>query len=50
MDEILKPAKRRVIPNWRYYADTLQLGEQATYLLNKNKIDIYPIDDYVRVH
>lgn len=47
MDEISKPARRRVIPNWRYYTDTLQLGEQETYLLNQNKIDIYPIDDYI---
>lgn len=46
MDTELQLQKRRVIPNWRYFYSTLQLGE-----LNSNSSrlaeNIYPIDDYI---
>lgn len=47
MDLISKPKARRVIPNWRYYHNTLQLGELDSMAAKVAKVDFYPIDEYI---
>lgn len=47
MDFISKPQARRVIPNWRYYNNTLQLGELNSLSPDIKDVDFYPIDEYI---
>ena len=47
MDFISKPKARRVIPNWRYYNNTLQLGELDSLSSDIKNINFYPIDEYI---
>lgn len=48
MDYRIDPPKRKVIPNWRYFNNTANLGELKSYenldLINE---DLYPIDEYI---
>lgn len=48
MDYKIEPEKRFVIPNWRYFSNTVNLGELTAY--ENVKLDgntLYPIDDYI---
>ena len=48
MDYRLDPPRRKVIPNWRYYNNTVNLGELTSYEnVNLGEADLYPIDDYI---
>lgn len=47
MDFTSKPKARRVIPNWRYYHNTLQLGELGSLSSEIKDLEFFPIDDYV---
>lgn len=47
MDFISKPQARRVIPNWRYFNSTLQLGELNSLSPDNKNDDLYPIDEYI---
>lgn len=48
MIDEFKPKERKVIPNWRYFENTLALGELDYYkTIEKQKIQLYPIDDYI---
>lgn len=41
-----KPKARRVVPNWRYYENTLAAGELDEWKVPKHERDPYSIDDY----
>ena len=48
MDYRVEPPRRKVIPNWRYYNNTVNLGELTSYEnVNLSDADLYPIDDYI---
>lgn len=48
MDYKLETPRRKVIPNWRYYNNTVNLGELTSYEnVNLDEADLYPIDDYI---
>lgn len=48
MDYRIEPPRRKVIPNWRYFNNTLNLGELTAYeSLNLRDVDLYPIDNYI---
>lgn len=48
MDYRVEPSRRKVIPNWRYYNNTVNLGELTSYEnVNLSDADLYPIDDYI---
>lgn len=48
MDYIIEPSKRIVIPNWRYFNNTINLGELTAYEnIILNEVSLYPIDDYI---
>ena len=42
-----KPKERRVVPNWRYYEDTLFAGELNNWKLARRSKDTFSIDNYV---
>lgn len=48
MDYKVEPSKRIVFPNWRYFNNTVNLGELTAYEnLNLDEASLYPIDDYI---
>lgn len=48
MDYRIEPPKRIVIPNWRYFNNTVNLGELTSYEnINLDEASLYPIDDYI---
>ena len=48
MDYRIEPPKRIVIPNWRYFNNTVNLGELTAYEnINFDEASLYPIDDYI---
>ena len=48
MDYRVETPRRKVIPNWRYYNNTVNLGELTSFEnVNLSDADLYPIDDYI---
>lgn len=49
MNLTYKPKDRRVVPNWRYYDATLEVGELDNWKVTRSREDVYAIDDYVQL-
>lgn len=48
MDYRVETPRRKVIPNWRYYNNTVNLGELTSFEnVNFSDADLYPIDEYI---
>lgn len=48
MDYRVETPRRKVIPNWRYYNNTVNLGELTSFEnVNLSDADLYPIDEYI---
>lgn len=48
MDYRVETPRRKVIPNWRYYNNTVNLGELTSFEnVNLRDADLYPIDEYI---
>ena len=48
MDYRVETPRRKVLPNWRYYNNTVNLGELTSFEnVNLSDADLYPIDDYI---
>ena len=43
----LEQRSRRVVPNWRFYSETMFLGELESARKETLREDLYPIDEYV---
>ncbi len=42
-----KETNRSVVPNWRFFSETLLIGELDSNRIGKKAENLYPIDDYV---
>lgn len=49
MNLSVKPKDRRVVPNWRYYDNTLAAGELNNWRLHEAVADTYSIEDYAEL-